>query len=248
MSDVDSPLNGHFSETTLYGVWTVCERVYFLIKWGSNYTCNGVYFSVPNSSSNLVVFQNIETSAILGQETYIRSDNQRNIKSLIERQEKDIANRSKLVDQYIGRLQSLITLTRESSNIFADVMDSILNILPGNLGSTIKRILLIVALIIVVPIMFFIGIILIKLLNLLCWCDRPLIAGAIRFVRETISLFSASLFGLRDLGKRLRCYKRKRGLNNESSTVHYRRLPSENVELKVKRYHSRTKKATNKLV
>ena len=117
------------------------------------------------------------------------------------------------MDQYIDRLQSLISLTKENSNIFADVMVSILNILPGNLGLTIKRILLIIALIIVAPIVFFIGMILIKLVSLLCWCYRTLIAGTVRSVRVTISLCTSSLLGLRDLGKRLRCYKRKLGLN-----------------------------------
>ena len=50
------------------------------------------------------------------------------------------------------RLQSLISLTREGTNIFTEVMDSILNILPDNCGSTIKRVLLIIALIVVIPI------------------------------------------------------------------------------------------------
>ena len=44
-------------------------------------------------------------------------------------------------------------------------MDSILNILPGNWGSTIKRVLLIITLIIIIPIVFVIGIITMKLLK-----------------------------------------------------------------------------------
>ena len=87
-----------------------------------------------------------------------------------------------------------------------------------------------------------------KLLKLFCWCYRKLIIGAVRFVRTMINLLAASVFGLRDFGKRLRWYKRERRVNNELSTVHYRRLPSDHVELKTKRDRSRMKKATNKIV
>ena len=59
---------------------------------------------------------------------------------------------------------------------------------------------------------------------------------------------AASVFGLRDFGKRLRSYKLERRVNNESSTVHYRRLPSKHVELQTKCDRSQIKKATNKIV
>ena len=68
------------------------------------------------------------------------------------------------------------------------------------------------------------------------------------FCSTMINLLTASVFGLRDLWKRLRWYKLERRVNNESSTVHYRRLPSKHVELKTKRDRSRMKKATNKIV
>ena len=160
----------------------------------------------------------------------------------------EIENRSKLINQYMIRLQSLVSLTREGTNIFAEVMDTILNILPGNWGSTIKRVLLIITLIIIIPIVFVIGIITMKLVKHFCWCYRPLIIGAVRFVRTMINLLTTSVLGLRHFGKRLRWYQRERRVNNESSTVHYRRLPSEHVELKTKRDRSRMKKATNKIV
>ena len=137
---------------------------------------------------------------------------------------------------------------RKGPNIFTEVMNSILNILPDNWGSTIKRVLLIIALIIIIPIVFVIGIITIKLVILFCWCYRPLIIGAVRFVRTMINLLAGIVFGLRDFWKRLQWFKRERRVNNESATVHYRRLPSEHVELKTKRDRSRMKKATNKIV
>ena len=237
--DVLSPVNIHHSETTLYGVWVVCERTYLLYKWGSNYICNGVYYSVPNGVNNLFIMQNFDNSALLAQETYTHSDKQINIKSLIEHQEMEIENRSKLITQYMIRLKSLVSLTREGTNIFTEVMDIILNILPGNWESTIKRVLLIIALIIIIiPIVFVIGIITMKLVKLFCWFYRPLIIGAVRTVRAIINFSTSSFLNLRDFGKRLRWYKRERRVNNESSTVHYRRLPSEHVELKTKRDRS----------
>ena len=107
------------------------------------------------------------------------------------------------------RLQSLILLTREGTNIFTEVMDTILNILPGNWGSTIKRVLLIIALIIIIPIVFVIGIITMKLVKLFCWCYRPLIIRAVHTVRAIINLSTSSFLNLRDFGKRLRWYKRQ---------------------------------------
>ena len=126
--------------------------------------------------------QNTVNSALLAQETYTHSEKQNNLKSLIKHQEKEIENRSKLINQYMIRLQSLVSLTREGNNIFIEVMDNILNILPGNWGSTIKRIRLIFAVFIIIPIVFVIGIITMKLLKPFCWCYRPLIIGAVRFV------------------------------------------------------------------
>ena len=126
--------------------------------------------------------QNTVNSALLAQETYTHSEKQNNLKSLIKHQEKEIENRSKLINQYMIRLQSLVSLTREGNNIFIEVMDNILNILPCNWGSTIKRIRLIFAVFIIIPIVFVIGIITMKLLKPFCWCYRPLIIGAVRFV------------------------------------------------------------------
>ena len=176
--DVVSPVNGHHSETTLYCVWVVCERTYLLYKWNSNYSCNGVYYSVPNDVNNLFIMHNFDNSALLAKETYTHSDKQNNINSLIEDQEMEIENRSKLINQYMIRLQSLVSLTQEGTNIFTKVMDTILNILPGNWGSIIKQVLLIIALIII-PI----GIITMKLVKLFCSCYRPVIIRAVRFVR-----------------------------------------------------------------
>ena len=124
-----------------------------------------MYYSVPNGLNNLFIIKNFDNSELLAQETYTHSDEQNNIESLIEHPEMEIENRSKLINQYMIRLQSLVSLTREGTNIFTEVVDAILNILPGNWGSTIKRVLLIIALIII-PIVFVIGIITMKLVKL----------------------------------------------------------------------------------
>ena len=96
----------------------VCKRIYLLYKWGSNYSCNSVYYTVPYGPNNLFIMQNTDNSALLAQETYTYSDKQNNLKSLIEHQEKEIENRSKLINQYMKRLQYLISLTLEGTNIF----------------------------------------------------------------------------------------------------------------------------------
>ena len=140
-----SPVNNNHSETTLYGVWVVCERTYFLYKWGSNYSCYGVLYSVPNGPNNLIIMQNTDNLALLPKVTYTHSDKQNNLKSLIEHQENEFANRSKQIIQYMKRFQSLISLTREGTNIFTEAMDTILNTLFGSWRSTIKRVLLIIA-------------------------------------------------------------------------------------------------------
>ena len=99
--NVVSPVNGHHSKTTIYGVWVVCERAYLLYEWGSNYSCNGVYYSVPNGPNNLFIMQNTDNSALLAKETYTHSDKQNNLKSLIEHKEKEIEKCFKLINQYI---------------------------------------------------------------------------------------------------------------------------------------------------
>ena len=160
----------------------------------------------------------------------------------------EIENCSKLINQYMIRLQSLVLPPQEGTNIFSEIMDTIFNILLDNWGSTIKRVLLIIAQIIIIPIVFVIGIITMKFVKLFCWYYRPLIIGALRFVRTMINLLTTSVLGLRQFGKRVRWYKRERRVNNESTTVHYRKLSAEHVELKTKRDRSRLKKATNKIV
>ena len=96
--NVVSPVNGHYSETTLYGVGVVCEPAYILYEWGSNYSCKCVLYSVPNCSNNLFIMHNSDNSALLAKETYTHSDKQNNLKSLIEHQEKEMENRSKLIN------------------------------------------------------------------------------------------------------------------------------------------------------
>ena len=71
-----------------------------------------MYYSVPNGPNNLFIMQNTDNSALLAQETYTNSDKQNNLKSLIEHQEKDIENRSILINQYMKRLQFLISFMR----------------------------------------------------------------------------------------------------------------------------------------
>ena len=90
---------------------------------------------------------------------------------------KKITNRSKIVEEYMDRLKSLVKLTKEGTNLFSEITNKILNLLPGNWGSTIKRVLLILALIIAVPIVFFILALTCNIFKLMFWWYKPVISG-----------------------------------------------------------------------
>ena len=101
------------------------------------------------------------------------------VRELVKNQEEEIANRSKIVEEYMNRLKSLVALTKESTNLFSEVANNILCLLPGNLGSTIKRVLLIIALIVAVPIVFFMFALTCKIFILMCWCLSQLFPESI---------------------------------------------------------------------
>ena len=92
---------------------------------------------------------------LLSHNKYEKSANNFAVRKLLKQQEEEIANRSKVVEEYITRLKSLVTLTKESSNLFSEVAGNILNLLPGDWGTTIKRVFLILAFIIALLIVFF---------------------------------------------------------------------------------------------
>ena len=96
---------------------------------------------------------------------YTKSQKNFAVRELVKTQEEEIANCSKIVEEYTNRLKSLAALTKESTNLFSEVANNILNLLLGNWSSTIKRILLIIALIIAVPIIFFMFALIAKSLN-----------------------------------------------------------------------------------
>ena len=97
----------------------------------------------------------MESLKLLSNSDYTKSQKNFAVRELVKNQEEEIANRSKIVEEDTNRLKSLVALTKESTNLFSEVANNILNLLSGNWGSTIKRILLIIALIIAVPIIFF---------------------------------------------------------------------------------------------
>ena len=95
----------------------------------------------------------------------------------VKQQEEEITNRSIIVEEYINRLKFLVPLTKESTNLFSEITNNISNLLPENWGSTLKRVLLILAIIIAVPIVFFIIAFTCKIFKIMLWCYKPVISG-----------------------------------------------------------------------
>ena len=68
----------------------------------------------------------------------------------------------------MNHLKSLMELTIKGTNLFSEVANNILISLLDNWGSTIKRVLLILARIIAVPIVFVIVALICKIFKLMC--------------------------------------------------------------------------------
>ena len=147
----------------------------------------------------------------------------------------------------MNRIKSLVELTKEGTNLFSEVANNILNLLPGNWGSTIKRVLLIISLIIAVPIIFFILAVTCKVCKLMCWCYKPVISGINFGISNFGTLVSSSAVGLRDLARRVP-YRRLRETSRvETSVVRYDREPHEAVTMRTPRRPSRAPKSRSKV-
>ena len=149
----------------------------------------------------------------------------------------------------MSRLKSLVTLTKESSNLLTEVADNILNLLPGDWGKTIKRIVLVMALVISLPIIFFMLIITCKCFKFMIWCYKPVISAVSIGVR---SLWSAVLSGIsssRNLTLRIPFRRMRESSRSETSVVRYRPEPIESATaaLRPPRRPSRSSKARTKL-
>ena len=189
----------------------------------------------------------MDSLKLLSHGDYTQSVKNVAVRELIKQQEEEITNRSKIVEEYMDRLNSLVTLTKEGTNLFSEITNKILNLLPGNWGSTIKRVLLILALIIAVPIVFFILALTCKIFKLMFWCYKPVISEINFGIKNLGSLASSSAIGLLNLARRVP-YRRLRETSRvETSVVRYDREPHEAVTLRTSRRPSRALKSRSKV-
>ena len=148
----------------------------------------------------------------------------------------------------MDRLKSLFTLTKEGTNLFSEITNNILNLLPGNWGSIIKRVLLSLALIIAVPIVFFILAHTCTIFKLMFWCYKPVISGINFGIKNLGALASSSAVGLLNRARRVP-YRRLRETSRvETSVVRYDREPHEAVTLQTPRRPSRAPKSLSKVL
>ena len=120
----------------------------------------------------------------------------------------------------------------------------LLNLLPTYWATTIKNIIFVIALIISLPIIFFIIIISVRCLRFLIWCYRPICrhcsSSSFRFISLTSYLFSkvSQLFSRNKLGNA--------GQQPEVG-IRYSSLLQDEVAVKPRTNRPRSKKATSKI-
>ena len=219
--DVDETFNEYQSINTLYGAWTVCEFNFSLYKWKTDYKCLNKNYLTMDSLTEISLLSEMKSIKLLSHNRYTKSAKNSAIRELVENQEEEIANHSKIVEEYMNRLKSLVELTKEGTNLFSEVANNILNLLPGNWGSTIKRILLIIALIITVPIIFFMFALTCKIFKLMCWCYKPVISGINHGINNMGALVTSSALGLRDIARRVPYWRFRETSRVETSVVRY---------------------------
>ena len=128
--------------------------------------------------------------------------------------------------------------------MFKDISNLLFNMLPTSWATTIKNIIFVIALIISLPIIFFITIISLRCLRLLIWCYRPIYrhcSSSFRFISLTSYLFSkvSQLFSRHKLGNA--------GQQPEVG-IRYSALLQDEVAVKPRTNRPRSKKATSKIV
>ena len=98
-----------------------------------------------------------------------------------------------------------------------------------------------IALIIAVPIIFFILALSFKVFKLMCWCYKPVIS-AINFGISNMGALASSAMGLRNLARRVPYRGLRETLRVETGLVQYDREPHETVTLRIPRRPSRAPK------
>lgn len=167
------PLNFHFSVKTFYGEWTVCKSEYILINWGSKYVCNNISYSVPDGIPQLDVYLYDAPMNLYKQYEMLNKSHSNSLMNLILKQEKEIENRSVVVQNLLSRIQSLVDATKQSSSMFSDLFSGLLKFLPDNWVSTLKNLFIIIVVVICIPIVFVLVSCSLKIFYIIYNCYRP---------------------------------------------------------------------------
>ena len=120
----------------------MCNQIAILPKWETTYMCDNVNYSTLNNLDSLSLINNIDSERLFQQAHYKRSSNSSNLNELLEEQQILIANRSLRVKSLLKQIDSFITATKEGTSLFKDISNLLFNLLPKNLATTIKNIIL----------------------------------------------------------------------------------------------------------
>ena len=165
------------------------------------------------------------------------------IRRLVESQEQEIANRSKIVDAYMAQLESRVEATKEGSNLFNGFFRGILKLLPTTWADFIQTFLLVAGIIVAVPTVYLLFLITRKCLSLLCWCYAPILSRIPGFAQGTRSVGSNAGGAVESFVCRIRPGVKSRyyviSLNEN--------IRQENMELLPRRHHSRTTKPASNI-
>ena len=240
-----APKNNHISHTTLYGMWTVCNQIATLYKWEITYGCEQINYTTPNELDSLSLVKSFENVQFVQQTNYQRISNSSNLNKLLDEQEVLISNRSIKVKALMEQINSLIAATKEGTGLFGDISRILLNLLPTSWATTIKQLIFIIALIISLPIIFFVVIISLRCLRLMICCYRPLCLCFSSFSVRSI-VYASSLVS-KTTRLLSRCKSRNAG-QHEPVDVHYSALSQNEIQVKPRTNRLKVKKATSKIV
>ena len=163
----------------------------------------------------------MESLKLLSQGDNTKSVKNVSVRNLVKQQEEKIINCSKIVEEYMNRLKSLATLTKEGTNLFLEITNNILNLLSGNWGLTIKRVLLLFAIIIEFSIVFFIIALTCKIFKIMFWCYKPVISKINFGIKNKGALASSCAVGLLNLARRVPYRRLQETSRVETSVVRY---------------------------
>ena len=145
----------------------------------------------------------------------------------------------------LDQINSLIAATKEGTGLFGDISNLLLNLLPTSWATTIKHLILIIAVIISLPIIFFVLLVSLRCIRLFIWCYRPLCIHCLSFSCRSFSFVS---YTFTRFMQSLARYKVRNATQQEAVEVLYSALPQEHVAVTPRTNRVKAKKATSKII